>query len=195
MEIKHLVTNKGLKLDGPFLIKPKIFKDERGIFYESWNLRNLEKLLNKKIPLCQENISQSNKGVIRGLHYQINPFTQAKIVSCNIGEIFDVVVDIRRGSKTFGQWSGAILNNKNNNQLYIPEGFAHGFLSLKNLSVVTYLVNNYWSKDHERAILWSDKQLNIKWPLENLKENKLIISNKDKKAISFKEFLKSKEVI
>ena len=190
MEIIQTVSNKGLIIDGPKLIKPKIYNDERGIFYESWNKKNYGQIFGNN-SICQENISKSKLGVIRGLHFQIPPFSQAKLVRCSFGEIFDVAVDLRKNSPTLGQWVGVLLNNKNNFQLYIPNGFAHGFLSLIDNSEVTYLVDNFWSQKNERTIIWSDPFLNITWPIESLNNKDILLSEKDKNALSFEQYLSS----
>jgi len=188
MEIISTLSNKGLIMDGPKLIKPKIHEDKRGTFYESWNKENYRKIFGNN-PICQENISKSKKGVIRGLHFQTSPFSQAKLVRCNSGEIFDVAVDLRKKSPTIGQWVGVLLNNKNNLQFFIPHGFAHGFLSLIDNSEVTYLVDNIWSRKNERTIIWSDPYLNIDWPIKSLNKQNILLSEKDKKGLSFKKYL------
>tara|TARA_B100000212_G_scaffold288705_1_gene229808 strand:- start:21621 stop:22193 length:573 start_codon:yes stop_codon:yes gene_type:complete len=188
MEIINLISNKGYKIKELLLIKPKIYFDERGLFYESWSNEKYKNYLGNIDSILQENISFSKKGVIRGLHFQMSPFSQGKLVKCTNGEIFDVAVDLRKNSNTFGHWSAVRLNNKNKHLLWIPRGFAHGFLSLKNLSQVSYLVDNSWNKEYERTILWSDTCLDIKWPLDELKGTDLIISAKDKNGIGFAEF-------
>ncbi len=184
MKVKSLFYEKDKILNGPLLLNFEPINDSRGYFYEKWNKKSFLKIVSKEFNLVQENISKSHKGVIRGLHYQIHPISQAKIVSCLKGEIFDVAVDIRRNSNTFGKWIGAFLNEENKSQLWIPIGFAHGFISLTEESIVNYKTNNYWSEPHERSILWNDKSINIHWPIHLLGETKPIISKKDKNARS-----------
>ena len=131
MEVKDLISNKGKIIKGPKLILPKIFKDKRGFFYESWNKFNFDKLV-EKTSFVQDNHSKSNLGVLRGLHYQIEPFAQDKLVRCTSGKVYDVIVDLRFNSLTYGQWAHIELDSEKNNQVWIPKGFAHGFLSLTN---------------------------------------------------------------
>ncbi len=190
MEIKDLISNKGKILIGPKIIKPTIFNDERGYFYESWNQSTFDKVLDEKINFVQDNHSCSQRGVIRGLHYQIPPKPQNKLIKCLSGEIFDVAVDIRKSSSTFGEWCGAKLNNHNKFMLWIPIGFAHGFLSVKDNSEVSYKVSGQWSKSHERSIRWNDKDINIDWPLELIEDSELIVSHKDANA----NFLRKSEI-
>ena len=179
MEIKKLITNKGNSLNGPFVLKPSIFKDSRGFFYESWNQKEFDNLVGEKIIFSQDNHSSSNLGVLRGLHYQIEPCPQGKLVRCINGSIFDVAVDIRKNSPTFGEWISIILNNENKFIFWIPVGFAHGFLTLKDNSEVIYKASGHWSKEHDRSIKWDDQKINIKWPLRKIKNLKPIISRKD----------------
>tara|TARA_B100000900_G_C20492222_1_gene680075 strand:+ start:61 stop:639 length:579 start_codon:yes stop_codon:yes gene_type:complete len=182
METKKLISNKGNILKGPLLIKPKIFHDKRGYFFESWNQSVFDNQLGEKIIFSQDNISFSEAAVLRGLHYQIPPITQGKLVRCTAGEIFDVAVDIRESSETFGEWVSVKLNNNNKLMLWIPVGFAHGFLSLKDNSEVSYKANGYYSKEHERSIRWNDKSLNIKWPLQIMNKKEPNLSEKDANA-------------
>ena len=184
MEIQRLKSNKGNVLKGPLILKPKVYKDSRGYFYESWNQDFLEKKLNKKIVFHQDNHTCSKIGVIRGLHYQIPPFSQGKLVRCSRGEIFDVAVDIRKNSDTYGEWVSAKLNSKNKLMFWIPDGFAHGFLSLKNKTEVLYKASGPYSKDFERSIRWDDSDINIKWPFQIIKLKEPILSEKDKNAKS-----------
>ncbi len=174
-----LTSNKGNLLKGPILIKPKLFHDERGSFFESWNLKSFNKVISDQVDFVQDNISISKKGVLRGLHYQGMPEPQGKLVRCSLGEIFDVVVDIRTDSITFGQWAGAKLSSKNKNQLWVPIGFAHGFLVLSNLAEVNYKVSGFWNKSCERSLLWNDKEIDIKWPLDQYNISKPLLSEKD----------------
>ena len=166
---------KSLKIPEVYLIEPNIFKDDRGFFLETFRKDFLDKFDIEEF--VQQNQSRSMKGVLRGLHYQqFDP--QGKLVRCSRGEIFDVAVDIRKGSKFFGQWIGQILNDINHNQLWVPPGFAHGFLVLSELADVCYSCTKYYSPDKERGIHWNDKDLNIKWPISKINTD-LILSNKD----------------
>tara|TARA_B100001093_G_scaffold112336_1_gene104720 strand:- start:1383 stop:1961 length:579 start_codon:yes stop_codon:yes gene_type:complete len=187
MKLKKLVSNKGNILSGPKIINPKIFHDKRGYFYESWNKSLLDENLKGKVDFVQDNQSCSDCGVLRGLHYQIHPKPQHKLVSCISGEIFDVAVDIRKSSPTFGEWGGVKLNNSNKLILWIPFGFAHGFLSLKNGTLVLYKVSGYWSENHEKAIRWNDKDININWPFNEINHIKPILSQKDARSPFLKE--------
>ena len=174
-------------LQGPLLITPTSFSDERGFFRESWNFKDWEKVLkkyNQKITnFVQDNHSKSSKGVVRGLHFQKNPFAQGKLVRCTVGEIFDVAVDIRKNSPTFGKWVGEFLSSENKKQLWVPEGFAHGFLTVSNIAEVQYKTTNYYKKSHEGAINYLDKNINISWPeFFPEKSLKYELSEKDEKA-------------
>lgn len=146
------------------LFEPKVFEDERGFFFESYNRRTLE-ALGLAVDFVQDNHSRSRRGVLRGLHYQIAPRAQGKLVRVVAGEIYDVAVDLRRSSPTFGRWIGVRLSAENKKQIYIPEGFAHGFLALSPWAEVCYKTTDYYSPVHERCLLWNDPRLNISWPL------------------------------
>lgn len=175
-------------IKGLVLIEPKIYSDERGFFYEFFNCKTLEEY-NIDINFVQGNHSKSGFGVLRGLHFQkIQP--QAKLIRVLKGEILDVVVDLRDDSETFGEIYKVILSEENRKQLYIPEGFAHGFLSLKENTEIEYLCSDYYAPQHESGIFPFDSDLNIDWELERygLFHEKLIISDKDKELPSFKEF-------
>ncbi|MCE2950696.1 MAG: dTDP-4-dehydrorhamnose 3,5-epimerase [Alphaproteobacteria bacterium] len=145
------------------LLEPKVFKDDRGHFFESFNQRLFEDAVGHPVTFVQDNQSFSKMGVLRGLHYQINPSAQGKLVRVLQGEVFDVAVDIRKGSPTFGQWVGALLSAENKHQLWIPEGFAHGFVTLSNTAEFYYKVTNYYSPAHERSLKWNDPSLSINW--------------------------------
>jgi dTDP-4-dehydrorhamnose 3,5-epimerase len=145
------------------LIQPKIFGDARGFFFESWNEREFEKA-GIRARFVQDNHSRSGKGVLRGLHYQLRQ-PQGKLVRVTAGEIFDVAVDIRRGAPTFGRWEGARLSSESKNMLWIPVGFAHGFLVLSDFAEVIYKTTDFYAPEHERCILWNDAQLGIEWPV------------------------------
>lgn len=156
---------KRLDIPEVILVEAQIFSDERGFFMESF--KESEFVSNEiKTKFVQDNFSRSVKGVLRGLHYQKNPQAQAKLVIALQGEIFDVAVDIRKGSPTYGKWVGEILSDKNHRLLYIPEGFAHGFCVLSHSADVIYKVNSEYSPEHERGILWNDADLAIKWPID-----------------------------
>ena len=158
-------TFNKLKIPEVILVTSKSFSDKRGFFLESF--KNSEFTTNGiKTKFVQDNFSHSVKGVLRGLHYQKNPKAQAKLVSALRGEIFDVAVDVRKNSPTFGQWVGEILSDQNHNSLYIPEGFAHGFCVLSENADVFYKVNNEYSPENERGIIWNDPQISINWPID-----------------------------
>ncbi|MBA3023278.1 MAG: dTDP-4-dehydrorhamnose 3,5-epimerase [Gammaproteobacteria bacterium] len=146
------------------IIEPDVFGDSRGFFYESYNESEFEQLIGRSVKFVQDNHSRSAKGVIRGLHYQVQQ-TQAKLVRVTSGEIFDVTVDIRRSSPTFGQAACVNLSAENKRMLWIPEGFAHGFLVMSEYADFLYKATDYWAPEHERCILWNDPKLAIDWPL------------------------------
>lgn len=146
------------------IFEPKIFGDERGFFFESFNQKIFEEAVGRKVEFVQDNHSKSSKGVLRGLHYQAEPYSQGKIVRCIVGEVFDVAVDIRKSSPTFGQWVGVHLSAENKRQLWIPEGFAHGFLVLTETAEFVYKATNYYHPESDRGIMWNDKTININWP-------------------------------
>ena len=171
-----------LSIPDVLLIEPTVFGDDRGFFFESFNQAVFEKALNKKINFVQDNHSKSVKGVLRGLHYQLPPHAQGKLVRVIQGEVFDVVVDIRKSSPTFGKWVGEIISADNKKQIWIPEGFAHGFLTLSDTAEFLYKTTDFYSKDHEQAIIWNDEIIGIDWPMKELS-----LSTKDKSAVSFKE--------
>ena len=182
MDIKNLTSNKGNILDGVFVIKPKIFEDNRGFFYESWNQVLFNKIVGEEVKFQQDNHSSSNIGVLRGLHYQVGPKPQGKLVRCVSGSVFDVAVDIRKSSPSFGEWTSIVLNGLNKLMIWIPVGFAHGFLSLEDNSEVLYKTSELWSRDKERSIIWNDKEININWPLKDINFSEPRLSEKDSKA-------------
>jgi len=147
------------------LIEPKVYADERGFFYESFNENRFRKATGLDVRFVQDNHSRSVRGVLRGLHYQLPPAAQGKLVRCVAGEVFDVAVDIRKSSPTFGQWVGEYLSAENKRQLWIPAGFAHGFLTLSESAEFLYKTTGYYAPDCERILLWSDPDLAIAWPL------------------------------
>jgi len=164
------------------IIKPKVFSDERGIFFESYNSIVFNQAIGSNILFVQDNHSLSKKNVLRGLHFQLNK-PQGKLIRVCNGNIFDVAVDLRKDSKTFLKWFGCELSQENKNQLWIPPGFAHGFVCLSNIAEVLYKPTDFWYPQDEHTIIWNDKNINIKWPIS---EN-MIISEKDKngKAASY----------
>ena len=165
------------KLPGVLLIEPQVFSDARGFFFESYRT-DLFKKNGIDVDFVQDNHSRSAKGTLRGLHYQIAPREQAKLVRVGRGEAFDVVVDIRRDSRTFGKWEGHRLNEENRKMLFVPAGFAHGFLAMKENTEFLYKVSDVYSPQHERGILWNDPGLGIEWPPL---DTPYILSDKDKK--------------
>ena len=166
------------------ILEPNLFGDDRGFFFESFNSKLFEAAVGKPVNFLQDNHSKSSRGVLRGLHYQLAPFAQAKLVRCVVGEVFDVAVDIRKSSPTFGKWVGAHLSAENKRQLWIPEGFAHGFFTLSDHAEFLYKTTNYYSPDCDRGILWNDKDIGIEWPELN---TPILLSEKDKNAKAFKD--------
>lgn len=158
------------------IFEPKVFGDSRGFFFESFNQKVFSEATGRDVDFVQDNHSKSCKGVLRGLHFQLEPYAQGKLVRCVVGEVFDVAVDIRRTSATFGQWVGLRLSAENKRQLWIPEGFAHGFMVLSEEAEFVYKTTAQYSVEHERCIIWNDEDLSIDWPIT---ENPLIISDKD----------------
>lgn len=165
-----------LKIPDVKLIEPDVFEDERGFFYESFNQQKFNEAIGGNITFVQDNHSKSIKAVLRGLHYQEAPFAQGKLVRVVFGEVFDVAVDIRKDSPTYGQWVSDILSAKNKKQLWIPEGFAHGFLVTSEVAEVIYKTDNFYSKNHERTIHWQNNDFKINWPKINCN---VITSSKD----------------
>ena len=184
MQVEPLQSPQGATIAGPLLISPRAFGDERGWFFESWNQRKFDEAAGETVVFSQDNHSRSVQGVLRGLHYQLAPEPQGKLVRASIGEIFDVAVDIRQGSSTFGQWVGAHLSAENKQQLWVPEGFAHGFLTLSPVAEVQYKARGFWNKECERAIVWNDASINIQWPLDQLGGAEVSLSSKDADAAS-----------
>jgi dTDP-4-dehydrorhamnose 3,5-epimerase len=171
---------KGLEIPGLVLIEPKVFEDERGFFMETYKMPDFA-AAGMKGNFVQENHSRSSKGVLRGLHYQNPPFAQAKLVRAIRGEIFDVAVDIRKGSPTWGKWVGVILSEESKSILYVPAGLAHGFCVLSKIAEVIYKTTNVYSAESEAGIIWNDEELNIEWPVKEP-----ILSEKDEKLPSLK---------
>jgi dTDP-4-dehydrorhamnose 3,5-epimerase len=181
MQAESLTTAAGVPVQGPLLLTPQVFGDPRGFFFESWNQQAFNAAAGDTA-FVQDNHSRSSRGVLRGLHYQLPPHPQGKLVRCVLGEIFDVAVDIRRDSPTFGYWVGAVLSATNHQQLWLPAGFAHGFLTLSEQAEVLYKTTDVWSRDCERAIRWDDPALAIAWPLEALAGAEPQLSEKDAAA-------------
>lgn len=175
-------------LQGVWIIEPKVFGDQRGFFYETWQQQRYADIGIKGV-FVQDNVSFSRKGVLRGLHYQ-QPHSQGKLVTVLQGEVFDVAVDIRVGSPQFGQWTGVVLSGENHRQLWIPEGFAHGFCVLSETAYFSYKCTDVYAPDCEGGILWNDPDIGMKWPLEDV-----VLSDKDQiypllKEVSFEKLPK-----
>ena len=194
MQVESLLTAKGEAMAGPLLLSPKSFGDERGWFYESWNQRTFDQAVGETVVFVQDNHSRSVRGVLRGLHYQLMPEPQAKLVRASVGVIFDVAVDLRRGSSSFGQWVGAELSADNKKQLWVPEGFAHGFLTISAVAEVQYKTRGFWNKGCERAIRWDDSDLQISWPEEQLEGSAVSLSEKDAAAPGFQALVAAGDV-
>ncbi|MEW9123298.1 MAG: dTDP-4-dehydrorhamnose 3,5-epimerase [Thermotaleaceae bacterium] len=171
-------------LAGLYIIEPRVFEDERGYFMEAYNYRDF-KLEGLPTAFVQDNQSKSKKGVLRGLHFQ-KQYPQGKLVRVLRGEVFDVALDLRKNSNTFGQWFGCILSSQNKKQLYLPEGFAHGFLVLSKEAEFFYKCTEYYHPEDQWGILWNDKDLNIHWPLERISE--IFLSEQDKGWMPFGEY-------
>lgn len=161
------------------IIEPAVFGDERGFFMETWQQKKFDEQVCPQV-FVQDNHSQSEHGVLRGLHYQVGNDAQGKLVRCVEGEVFDVAVDIRRSSPTFGEWVGVILSAENKKQLWIPAGFAHGFLTISESAQFLYKTTNYYSPKAERCILWDDKDIGVAWP----QVKKIKLSDKDLKGLN-----------
>ena len=175
---------KKTKINGVFLIKPQVFKDNRGHFFESFNSKKFNEATGLDVQFVQDNQSLSSKNVLRGLHFQHPPFAQAKLVSVIKGEVLDVVVDIRKESNTYGEYIIENLNEENHHQLFIPEGMAHGFLTLKDDTIFSYKCSNYYDKGSEDGIIWNDGNLKIDWKIKNP-----LVSEKDQLAQNFASFV------
>lgn len=164
------------------ILEPKLFRDERGYFFESFNQKTFEEVIGLSPVFIQDNHSKSLKGVLRGLHYQLPPKAQGKLVRVVHGQVFDVAVDIRKSSPTFCQWVGDILSEENKKQLWIPEGFAHGFVTLSETAEFLYKTTEYHAPELERCIRWDDPEIAIGWPTDV----KPILSSKDAQAVGLK---------
>ncbi len=172
-------------LQGCFIIEPTIFDDGRGVFFESFNQQKFNQKTGIEVDFVQDNQSVSQKGVLRGLHFQKNEFSQAKLVRVIKGKVLDIVLDLRKNSKTFGKIFSSILSEENNKQVFIPRGFAHGFVALENETIFAYKCDNYYNKESEGGIIYNDADLQIDWILS---EDEIILSKKDKVLPSFKEY-------
>jgi len=170
-------------IDGVWIITPKVFHDERGYFFEAYKQADFEQHVGK-VDFVQDNESKSSYGVLRGLHYQKGDYSQAKLVRVIKGRVLDVAVDIRKGSPTFGKYVMVELSDENKRQLFIPRGFAHGFLVLSDEAVFTYKVDNVYAPKYEASIRWNDEDIAIKWPID---QKDVIASEKDLKAVSLRE--------
>ena len=168
-----------LKIPEVKLIEPEVVEDERGFFFESFNQQKFNEVIGQDITFVQDNHSKSSKGVLRGLHYQEKPFGQGKLVRVIAGEVFDVAVDIRKDSPSYGEWVSDILSAANKKQLWIPKGFAHGFLVLSDEAEIVYKTTEFYSPEHEHCLKYNDKQINITWPSIS---SQYILSSKDSKG-------------
>ena len=191
MPVELLLTADGHSVEGPLLITPQVFSDERGFFFESWNERGFrDDLITAGVPAAeveclkfrQDNHSRSSRGVLRGLHFQLLPEPQGKLVRCSVGSIFDVAVDLRSGSPSYGQWVGATLSAENHQQLWVPVGFAHGFLTLSDVAEVQYKASSFWNSDCERSLRWDDASISIQWPLQQAGVTTPLLATKDAEA-------------
>ncbi|MCB2339597.1 dTDP-4-dehydrorhamnose 3,5-epimerase [Clostridium estertheticum] len=176
MEVLDLFNFMETKIDGVYIIEPKVFGDNRGYFMETYNKNDFFDA-GLKMEFVQDNESKSKKGVLRGLHFQTK-HTQGKLVRVTKGQVFDVAVDLRKGSSTFGKWEGVILTDENKKQFYVPEGFAHGFLVLSDEAVFNYKCTDYYAPKYDSGVLWNDEDIAIEWPLDGIEE--ILLSDKDK---------------
>ena len=203
MPAEALLTASGQPMAGPLLITPQVFGDDRGFFYESWNERRFRQdLITAGVPAAeaeglqfrQDNHSRSSRGVLRGLHFQLPPEPQGKLVRCSLGSIFDLAVDLRRGSPSYGQWVGATLSAENHQQLWVPVGFAHGFLTLSDVAEVQYKASGFWNRDCERSLRWDDASIAINWPLHQVGVSEPLLAAKDAEAPDLQALVAAGEV-
>ncbi|MDP7995687.1 MAG: dTDP-4-dehydrorhamnose 3,5-epimerase [Synechococcus sp. SP2 MAG] len=203
MQADCLIGSGGQPLEGPLLLTPRVFGDDRGFFYESWNERTFQSALEEAgvmeveaqaLRFRQDNHSRSSAGVLRGLHYQLLPEPQGKLVRCSVGEIIDVAVDLRRSSSTYGQWVSAELSAENQQQLWVPVGFAHGFLTLSDVAEVQYKASGFWNRGCERCLRWDDPTLHLQWPLERAGVAAPLLAAKDAEAPFLAELERAGEV-
>ena len=185
MKIHSIEKLTNIQMQGLILLSSEKYSDERGFFQESWNELEWKKILEDSGQsykrFVQDNHSWSKKGVLRGMHYQINPYSQGKLIRCIRGEIFDVVIDIRSSSPSFAKWVGFYLSDENNMQLWVPSGFAHGFLTLSEQADVLYKVTEFWNPENERSLNWKDPSIDINWPITN-SDISIQLSQKDMNA-------------
>ena len=172
-----------VEIEGLIIIEPTVYQDERGYFFEAYNKNNFEKA-GIKTQFVQDNQSLSQKNVLRGLHFQKPPYSQAKLIRIIKGRVLDIAVDLRKGSKTYGQYYSLELSEYNKKMFYIPEGFAHGFLTLEDNTIFSYKCSDFYNAESEDAILWNDKTIDVDWGIETP-----ILSGKDKKAQCFDQFI------
>jgi dTDP-4-dehydrorhamnose 3,5-epimerase len=194
MQVEQLTAASGRVMAGPLLITPQVFRDDRGFFFESWNQRRFDEATGAATSFSQDNHSRSSRGVLRGLHYQLEPEPQGKLVRCPVGSVFDVAVDLRRSSPTFGEWVGAELSADNQQQLWVPVGFAHGFLTLSESAEVLYKASGFWSKTCERSLRWNDPEVAIVWPLGPLGSHQPLLAEKDAAAPTLSQAIAAGEV-
>ena len=171
------------KIRDLYIIEPKVFGDNRGYFMESYNKKDFFDA-GLTMEFVQDNESRSKKGVLRGLHFQTN-HTQGKLVRVTDGAVYDVAVDLRKGSPTYGQWEGVLLTSENKKQFYVPEGFAHGFLVLSDYAIFNYKCTDFYAPEYDGGVLWNDPDIGIEWPLEGIEE--VLLSEKDKNQKTLKE--------
>lgn len=171
------------KIKDLYIIEPSVFGDDRGYFMESYNKEAFDEA-GLTMNFVQDNESKSRKGVLRGMHFQTKN-TQGKLVRVTSGSVYDVAVDLRKGSPTYGEWEGVLLTDENKKQFYVPEGFAHGFLVVSDKAVFNYKCTNFYSPEYDSGVLWDDPDIGIVWPLDGI--NEILLSEKDKKQKSFKE--------
>lgn len=169
------------KIPGVYIIEPQVFGDDRGFFYESFNQKKFNEMVGAEYEFVQDNHSRSARGVLRGLHYQDEPYAQGKLVRVAVGSVFDVAVDIRQDSPTYGQWIGVELSAENKRQLWIPPGLAHGFVVTSDVAEFLYKTTDYWHPQAERCIHWNDPTLAIDWPLDG----EPLVSPKDALGVAF----------
>lgn len=170
---------KTLAIPDVVLFEPTVFGDDRGFFYESFNQARFDAAIGRQVTFVQDNHSRSVKNVLRGLHYQIQQ-PQGKLVRVVVGVVFDVAVDIRRSSPTFGQWVGEVLSAENKRQLWVPEGFAHGFVVLSDVAEFLYKATDYYAPQHERCIIWNDSAIGVEWPIDGMP----VLSGKDGQGVT-----------
>jgi dTDP-4-dehydrorhamnose 3,5-epimerase len=166
-------------IDGLFILEPPLFRDERGYFQETFNHQTFKETTGLEIQFVQDNESMSNKGVLRGLHFQIPPYAQDKLVRVIKGSVIDVAVDLRSDSNTFGKYESVLLSAENKKQFFVPKGFAHGFVVLEDETIFSYKCSNFYAREHERSLHWKDPEIGIDWPIDNP-----ILSEKDERVSS-----------